>query len=136
MICSYYYLKVVLDFFLRPVFLPSFLCSLLLWFDDCLNVVFELLFICVCVNLLYFFVFCLHLQWDFDIYMYKIVLKLLVSSFHMPFQYPAFVLSSSYICWFRYPICLWMMSYLYYMFAFNSESSHLLKSWFGGAEFS
>ena len=44
-------LLIALVLFLLLFFLPLFSCSLLLWFDDSLNVVFVMIFlICVCIN--------------------------------------------------------------------------------------
>ena len=46
----------------------------------------------------------------------------------MHLQYPTFVPSCSHDSLFWYNTCVWMISYLYYMFAFTSKPSHFLVS--------
>ena len=44
----------------------------------------------------------------------------------MYFKYSAFILSSSHNYWFRYCTCVWMISYIYRMFAFDNDLSHFI----------
>ena len=95
--------------------------SLVIW---CLSLVLclDCFFFFVCVSIIDFWFAVPMRFWYSSLYMYKIVL----SCWSLNFQCISNILHlySPHDCWFWYHICVWMISYLYYMFAFTGELSH------------
>ena len=83
----------------------------------------NLLFFSFCVYISYRFLFAVTLRFPYVSLFVHIIALSCSSQFQMHFKHSALVLSSK-DYWFWYHICVWILSYLYCIFAFTGEIFH------------
>ena len=105
------------------VSLPSLFCARVSCSFACVGRVVCTLFFSFCVYISYRFLFAVTLRfWYISLFVHIIALSC-SSQFQLHFKHPALVLSSQ-DYWFWYHICVWIISYLYCIFAFTGEIFH------------
>ena len=116
-------LLTVLDLFLLLLFLPSLSCSLLLWFDDILVLYLSWFFKFVCVSVVDF-CFAVKLKFGYkNLHTYEIVLNCRSLNCKCISRVLRLYTPHDFCFWKR--ICTWMISNLYYIYAFTDEPCHL-----------